>query len=90
MNFLCGHSMKEYKNSTDSKMFLVRAFMEFYELLFISKAKQFIIFLKIGLHFSNNSKHLPIKKQWLIMKHYVKRTGKGLTSDRNICQDEIK
>lgn len=63
MNFLCAHSIREYKNSTDSKIFLVCVFMGFYELLYISKAQQFIIFLKIGLHFSKNSKHFPIKEQ---------------------------
>lgn len=65
MNFFCGY-IKEYKNSPASKIFFgvcvcVYVCKGFYELLLISQAQQFIIFLKIDLHFLNNSRYLPYK-----------------------------
>lgn len=87
MNFLCGYRIKEYKNSTVSKGFIfgVCVCKGFYELLFICIAQKFTIFLKIGLHFLNNSRYFP-HKEIVFLKHYIKCTGKGRNSVSNIVK----
>lgn len=65
MNFLCGYRIKEYKNRLYQRVFfffLVCVWKGFYELLFICIAQQFTVFLKIGLHFLNNSRYFPHKE----------------------------
>ena len=92
MNFLCGYRIKEYKNSTVSKGFIfgVCVCKGFYELLFICIAQQFTIFIKIGLHFLNNSRYFTHKEIVSVHKTLYKMYRKGPKLSLQYCQDEEK